>query len=90
MYLESEGHNVNVVTIDNVFSYRYPMKKMLEKINSSAFIQIQKSIIINFNFVEEIDEENNIILYNGNIFSISRHFKHDVLIKYKDFLLSCK
>ena len=88
IYLESEGHNTNIITLDNVFSYRCTMKKLLEEINSNAFIQIQKSITINFIFVEEIDKDNNIILRNGNIFSISRHFKHDVLIKYKDYLLS--
>lgn len=32
--------------------------------------------------------KNNVVLNNGNIFTISRHFKNDVLIKYEEYLLS--
>jgi DNA-binding LytR/AlgR family response regulator len=63
------------------------MKKLLEMMNSNFFIQIQKSIAVNLDFVKEIDESNNIILNNGNIFSINRHYKQEVLNKYKDYLL---
>lgn len=64
------------------------MKQLLSTINSTSFVQIQKSITVNFDFVREIDSKNNIVLNNGNIFTISRHFKNDVLIKYEEYLLS--
>lgn len=64
------------------------MKQLLSTINSTSFVQIQKSITVNFDFVREIDGKNNVVLNNGNIFTISRHFKNDVLIKYEEYLLS--
>lgn len=87
LYLETEGHNISIVTTDNIYTYRCTMKQLIEEINSSSFIQIQKSITINFDFVEEIDEENNVILKNGNVFTISRHYKQEVLNKYKEYLV---
>lgn len=87
LYLETEGHNISIVTVDNIYTYRCTMKQLIEEINSSSFIQIQKSIAVNFDFVKEIDEENNVILKNGNVFTISRHFKQEVLSKYKEYLL---
>ena len=64
------------------------MKQLLSTINSTSFVQIQKSITVNFDFVREIDGKNNVVLNNGNVFTISRHFKNDVLIKYEEYLLS--
>ena len=64
------------------------MKQLLSTINSTSFVQIQKSITVNFDFVREIDGKNNVVLNNENIFTISRHFKNDVLIKYEEYLLS--
>jgi DNA-binding LytR/AlgR family response regulator len=87
LYLETEGHHTSIITIDNIYTYRCTMKKLLEMMNSNSFIQIQKSIAVNLDFVKEIDESNNIILNNGNIFSINRHYKQEVLNKYKDYLL---
>ena len=74
--------------MDSDFSYRCTMKQLLSTINSTSFVQIQKSITVNFDFVREIDSKNNVVLNNGNIFTISRHFKNDVLIKYEEYLLS--
>ena len=74
--------------MDSDFSYRCTMKQLLSTINSTSFVQIQKSITVNFDFVREIDGKNNVVLNNGNIFTISRHFKNDVLIKYEEYLLS--
>lgn len=87
LYLETEGHNISIITTDNIYTYRCTMKQLLDMINSNCFIQIQKSITINFDFVKEIDENNNVILNNGNIFSISRHYKPEVLKKYEEYLL---
>ena len=88
IYIESDRHITNIITVDSDFSYRCTMKQLLSTINSTSFVQIQKSITVNFDFVREIDGKNNVVLNNGNIFTISRHFKNDVLIKYEEYLLS--
>ena len=87
LYLESSGHDVSIATIDTIYTYRCTMKEMVKEINSNAFIQIKKSLIINFDHVKEIDENNNVILKNDIQFFISRFYKKDVLKKYEAYLL---
>lgn len=87
LYLETEGHNISIITTEDIYTYRCTMKELIKMINSKSFIQIQKSIAINFDFVKEIDEENNVILKNDIIFSISRYYKKEALKKYEEYLL---
>lgn len=88
IYIESEGHLINILTINNYYKYRSSLKNILRMINNDFFVQIQKSIIINLNYVIEMD--NNYIFYlkNGSNFTINRYYKKVVLQKYKEYLLS--
>lgn len=87
IYIESEGHYINILTVDDCYRYRSTMKNILTKINCNYFVQIQKSIIINFNYVIELDENNIFYLKNGNNFNLNRYYKKMVLEKYKEYLL---
>lgn len=86
IYIESIGHEINIITEDDTYTYRSSLKEITTLINSNDFCRIQKSIIVNFNSVQEI-VKNDIFLKNGNIFTISRHYKKDVLQNYKEYLL---
>lgn len=86
VYIESIGHEISIITEDDSYTYRSSLKEISKLIDSKDFCRIQKSIIINFNFVKEIIK-NDIFLKNGNIFTISRHYKKDVMQNYKEYLL---
>ncbi len=85
IYLQSDIHEITIVTINDSYSYQTTLKNILSML-PKYFVQIQKSIIINLDYVKEINQ-NDIILKNGNVFSMSRHYKKDFLNKYKEYLL---
>ena len=86
IYIESNKHNVSIVTYENVFTFRCSLKDLLLQINSTSFIQIQKSVVINCTNIDHI-YKHDVFLKNGNIFSINRYYLNEFKKKYKDFLL---
>ena len=48
----------------------YSLKKLLEMINDSKFIQCHKSYILNTNYIEKIDKANNLIYLRNNMGTI--------------------
>lgn len=89
LYIESDFHDIHIITLDEEYIYRSTLKKILEKLDSYNFIRIQKSIIVNLDYVKEIDSDNNMILRTGNIFSINRHYKKSAIEAYENHLLKC-
>lgn len=89
VYIESDFHDVYITTTSDQYVYRSTLKAILNELNSKRFSRIQKSIVINFDYVKEIDENNNVILTTGNIFSINRSYKKEVLKELKEYLLLC-
>ncbi|MCD7893054.1 MAG: LytTR family DNA-binding domain-containing protein [Erysipelotrichaceae bacterium] len=85
IYLQSDIHEITIVTINDSYCYQTTLKNILSML-PNYFIQIQKSLIINLDYIKEINN-NDIILKNGNIFSVNRHYKKDFFYKYKEYLL---
>ena len=48
----------------------YSLKKLLEMINDSKFIQCHKGYILNTNYIEKIDKANNLIYLRNNMGTI--------------------
>lgn len=89
LYIESDFHDIFITTQTDEYVYRSTLKAILETLNSKRFVRIQKSLIINLDFVQEIDEKNNVILTTGNVFSINRHYKKQALKEFQEYLLLC-
>lgn len=87
IYIQSDVHEINIITNDEIYTYRSTIKNILAKLNCKYFVQIQKSIVINFDHIREVTKENDVILINGNVFTISRHYKKEFLVKYEEYLL---
>ncbi len=86
IYIESDVHEISIVTFKESHSYRSTLKNILNLINSSYLIQIQKSIVINFDHIKEVNNSYEVILDNGNIFSINRFYKKKFIEMYKEYL----
>ena len=59
----------------------YSLKKLLEMINDSKFIQCHKSYILNTNYIEKIDKANNLIYLRNNMgtIPIGKKFRWSIL-----------
>lgn len=87
VYVQSDYHEINIVTINDSYTYRSTLKNMLNLMNSKSIIQIQKSLAINFDYVKEVNEKYDVILKNDNIFTINRYYRKTFMQKYKEYLV---
>lgn len=87
IYIQSDKHEIMFISANNTYSIRDSMKNTLKNINNYSIIQIQKSLAINMDHTQSIIKDEEIILDNGNIFTINRFYKKLFLNAYKEYLL---
>ena len=54
IYMESYGHNIDIVTPKGRYQSTEPLKRLNELLNPSEFVRISNSVIININHLKEI------------------------------------
>ncbi|NLR92030.1 MULTISPECIES: LytR/AlgR family response regulator transcription factor [Flammeovirga] len=77
LYIESQNNYIQIVTQDNKYSTLMKLKDVQQVLPKSDFIKIQKSFIINMNYVTAI--EGNSVIINNVLINISRSLKKDVI-----------
>lgn len=77
IYIEAQGDYLNVVTSSDVYSTQMTLSAMEESIKDEKFLRIQRSFILNLNFVRSI-HGNMVELLNGKSISISVNKKEDL------------
>lgn len=77
LYIESDRNYITVVTETQKLCYIASLKKWVEKLNGSQFIQVHKSFIINSKFVDKIS--GNTVFLNGIKIPIGRMYKQALL-----------
>ncbi len=80
------GHDLFIKTIDNDYTIVSSLKKFMEKINNINFIQIQKNVVINFNYAKEV-RTTKVILVDNQEFNVGRIYKQNLMKQYEEFLL---
>lgn len=74
-YIKADGDNYTSVFIGKKeLSVRTTLKQLMRELPGN-FIQIHRSIVINLNYLEEINEFEQIAILNGKQLSIGRKFK---------------
>jgi DNA-binding LytR/AlgR family response regulator len=58
IYIESQGHFLNIFTKDNEYVIRDSLKNILAKSKNNTFIQAHRSFVVNKNYIEELVNEN--------------------------------
>lgn len=70
------------ITNDDEFLVRSSIKEILEKL-PNYFIQVYRSIVVNINKLESINEFENTVVINGKDYALSNTYKKDILDKIK-------
>ncbi|RGT60144.1 LytTR family transcriptional regulator [Coprobacillus sp. AF34-1BH] len=77
MYVESMNHKLVIHHDNGDFIERKNLSLFIKEINSSDFIQIHKSFVVNKNYIQEIKAKE-LILKNSTILPIGRNFKESI------------
>lgn len=77
IYIEAQGDYLNVVTSSDIYSTQMTLSAMEESIKDEKFLRIQRSFILNLNFVRSI-HGNMVELLNGKSISISVNKKEEL------------
>ncbi|WP_139421108.1 LytR/AlgR family response regulator transcription factor [Chryseobacterium mulctrae] len=77
IYIEAQGDYLNVETSSEVYSTQMTLSSMEESIKNEKFLRIQRSFILNLDFVRSI-HGNKVELLNGKSISISISKKEEL------------
>ncbi len=87
LFVESIGrktfvHMTNNETVECIF----PLKDWLRLLDDKGFARIQKSFIVNLEYIIKIENNNTVILSDENDLPLSRHYKESFYEKYYEHL----
>ncbi|AEV31518.1 LytR/AlgR family response regulator transcription factor [Owenweeksia hongkongensis] len=77
LYVEAKGDYVLFKTLEKGFVVNATMKKVEEKLNSTKFLKVHRSYIINLDKI--VDIENTTLVINDKVIPISRSHKDSLL-----------
>lgn len=76
--IEAANKYVDIFTRTTKFVVRMPLKDIENKLPHSDFVQIHRSIIINANFIEDINPKENTIYILNRTFDIGRGYRDNL------------
>ncbi len=71
IFLKVEGHYMQMRTADKVYEWKIGLKEMLAKLDAARFVKVNRSAVVNLEYVNKITREE-CILENGDAIPISR------------------
>ncbi|QIY84727.1 two component transcriptional regulator, LytTR family [Epilithonimonas bovis DSM 19482] len=77
LYIEAQGDYLNVVTTSEIYSTQMTLTAMEENLQNKKFFRIQRSFILNLDFVRSI-HGNMVELLNGKSISVSVNKKDEL------------
>jgi len=82
IYIESDDKYCTICTTQQNYLVRMSLKDIYEKLSPTAYIRIQKGIVINVNFIKDIRlKESNVLMENAKELPIGKNFRNDFLDK---------
>ena len=86
IFCKSQGHPCFIYTDSDTFqTTKYKLSMLEQFINSCDFYMINRSCLINWNYVYKIDDKN-IVLKNKTILKISKNRYKNVLLAYQKYI----
>lgn len=83
---EKSGNNIVIHKTDGTsLSERKTFKSALEAISSDIMVQINKGVIVNVAHIKKIENNFDIILYNGKLLTVSRIYHNVLKEKYFEY-----
>lgn len=83
-YIESEGHYIDFVTIDNDYNVIDSLKNIEKTLDKHQFYRCSNSHIVNFDFIDKIDK--NTIYIDDVVIPISRSRKKEFMDQFTEYL----
>ncbi|MDI9872620.1 LytR/AlgR family response regulator transcription factor [Flectobacillus roseus] len=74
LLIEADGNYTRTITTDKVYVRKITLKNVKNELDSS-FVQINKSQIINIDFIDKLDLANGVVILKGKKLKISKVFK---------------
>ena len=86
IFCKSQGHTCFIYTDSDTYqTTKYKLSMLEQFINSCDFYMINRSCLINWNYVYKIDDKN-IVLENKTILKISKNRYKNVLLAYQKYI----
>lgn len=85
MYIETQGHKLLITTKNYVYNDNRTLKEFLDLLPSKNFIQIQRSYIININYLKKF-QKNTVTMTNEHMITIGRTYNNPFRAFYQEYL----
>lgn len=86
-YIVSYGHDISIVTDNEVYTYRSTLKDIIEFIGSNIIVRVQKAYAVSLMFIKEVNGKN-IILKDNTMIPMGKSYNKIFMIKYREYLIS--
>ena len=68
-----------ITTNEKIFKVKMPLKQIEERLPISDFVQVHRNTIVNANFIDNIDLQDNVLTIGKKHYDISRRHKENLL-----------
>lgn len=85
VYIISIGKEIIIKCYDTEYVIKATLKQVLEQMNYCNFIQIQRSLVINLEYIDEFIKWD--VRCNNNTFKIGRKYQKEFLKAYEGYLI---
>lgn len=84
-YVKADKGYSYIFTKDKSYYFSIYLTDILQRINSDLFMQVHRSFLVNFSYIDKFNEKE-ITLIDGRIIKLSRKFKDEFIKKYYAYL----
>ena len=86
IYIMSIGHELFIKTISKEYTISSSLVKFMKKIDFKYLVQIQRNLVINLYFAEDV-LRTNVILFDNTKYKVGRKYQDNLSRVYEEFLL---
>ena len=85
-YIMSIGHDLFISTYGKDYLIYSSLKKIMNQISFDELVQIERSLVVNLNFIKRMNKTS-IITLTDEEYSVGRKYQNELVKKYEEFLL---
>ena len=85
-YIMSIGHDLYINTYQKEYLIYSSLKKFMDQISFDELVQIERSLVVNLNFIKRMDKTS-VITLNDEEYFVGRKYQDELVRKYEEFLL---
>lgn len=85
-YIMSIGHDLYISTYKKEYLIYSSLKKFMDQISFNELVQIERSLVVNLNFIKRMNKTS-VITLNDEEYFVGRKYQDELVRKYEEFLL---